>query len=361
MGRVLLVKLGAIGDVVMLLPAARALHERGEEVEWLCGQQVAPLLALYPWIRTVVADETALLRGSFRERASAMVGLWRHFAGLRYDWIATLYYDRRYALLTRTARTARRIALSAGARSRRILPGRSYPDEFARVLLEMPDDVRPESMLPVRPERLPAAPIARTAAVRIVLVPAGAHNLVREDALRRWPVESFAALAERLLAAGYEVLLSGGPGDRWASESFRSLAVIDCIGRHTLVETVALFESSDVVVTPDTGPLHLAGLTRASIVAIFGPTSPHNFLPRRARAVALWGGAEFACRPCYDGRNYAPCHRNECVRQISVERVLAEVQRQLRGRGIGALSRSVFLGLQTDAMPGAAGPEIFHV
>ncbi len=336
MSRVLLVKLGAIGDAVMLLPAARAMQARGDTVEWLCGKQIAPLLALYPWIMPIVADEAVLLRGSLLARLRALATLWKQFAGRRYDLIATVYYDSRYRLLTRSARAARTTWLSWEDRERRILPGRPYADEYARLLLGLTDDVRAETMAPVAPPILPDSPVPRSgSAPRVVLVPAGAKNLVREDALRRWPVQSFVVVARELLMQGCEVLLSGGPDDRWASAAFAGLPVLDLIGEHTLVGTVGLFDSSDVVVTPDTGPLHLAGITRASIVAIFGPTSPYAFLPQRPRVVALWGGERFACRPCYDGKNYAPCQNNACVQQVTPGMVIAAVNQMLTARRDG--------------------------
>jgi heptosyltransferase-2 len=109
----------------------------------------------------------------------------------------------------------------------------------------------------------------------------------------------------------------------------------DVVGRTSLVEMLALLESADVVVTHDTGPLHMAGITSAAVVGIFGPTDPRGRLPQRENTVALWGGEGFACRPCYDGREYAPCRDNGCVRQVTPTMVLAEVQRLLEARRTG--------------------------
>ena len=64
----------------------------------------------------------------------------------------------------------------------------------------------------------------------------------------------------------------------------------------------------------------------AAIVAIFGPTDPRGRLPQRHNTVALWGGEGFACRPCYDGRDYAPCPSNACVQQITPSMVFNEVE-----------------------------------
>ena len=59
MGRVLLVKLGSIGDALMVLPATQALRAAGHEIDWLCGDQVAPLLSLYPWLTPISVAEAS--------------------------------------------------------------------------------------------------------------------------------------------------------------------------------------------------------------------------------------------------------------------------------------------------------------
>lgn len=341
MRRVLLVKLGAIGDAVMLLPAAHALWQKGFRVEWMCGASVAPLLRLYPWIEPIVVDEPTFLRGSTGARIGELLRIWPHiwssFFGASYDLIATVYYDPRYRLLTLPARARRRVQLSHTARAGRLLPGRHHTDEFARILLGWPDDVRPLPLTPVPPPVLPASPRPRSGdRRRVLLVPGGARNLLRDDALRRWPTENYVEVARGLIDEGCEVLLSGGADDRWVSPTFADVAVENCIGELSLVETLGLMHDCDVVVTHDTGPLHLAGLSSAAIVSIFGPTDPRGRLPQRAGTLALWGGEGFACRPCYDGQAYAACHHNACMEQVSPAMVLAEIQQVLIAKEQGA-------------------------
>jgi heptosyltransferase-2 len=342
--RLLIVKLGAIGDAVMAIPAAYVMHREGYTVDWLCGEMIAPILRLYPWINVLAMEERPLLRGTMRERVRAMTTVWRELGGRRYDVCATLYYDRRYALLASTVRARRRIRLSWENRARELLPGRHHTDEYARILLGREDGEVPRQIAPVKVEGVPEAPVARVEGrPRVVLVPAGARNLMRDDALRRWPVECYAELAAALLRAGCEVMLVGGPEDIWASGAFAGMEVVDAIGRFSLVETLALLESAEVTVTHDTGPLHLAGITSTGIVAIFGPTDPRGRLPQRENCVALWGGEGFACRPCYDGRDYAPCTHNGCMRQVTPAMVLGEVERLLKARreGIALLPRVI--------------------
>jgi heptosyltransferase-2 len=336
--RLLLVKLGAIGDVVMAIPGAYAMHLQGHSVDWLCGETVAPVLELYPWIRPVMVNEQELLRGRAWQRIGALLRLWGRLAGRRYDLCATLYYDSRYRALTLPVRARRRWMLSKLDRATRLLPGRHHTDEYARILLGRGDGEAPMQLAPVPAQGLPETPLPRAAAEqRIVIVPAGARNLLRDDGLRRWPVESYVELAVALLQRGYRVVLCGGPEDVWASPLFAALAVTDLIGKLSLLQTLALLDSADVAVTHDTGPLHLAGLTSTAIVTVFGPTDPRGRLPQRANCVALWGGEGFACRPCYDGRDYAPCTYNGCVRQISPAMVLEQVEQLVRARAEGRM------------------------
>jgi heptosyltransferase-2 len=339
--RALILKFGAIGDVVMAIPAAHALYLRGYTIDWLTSETAAPILHLYPWINVLTIDERQLIEGSKLRSLRATLKLWRRFFLARYDLCATLYYDTRYKLLTFPIRARRKVLLSRTDRATMLLPGRHHTDEYARILLahtynvqrttynpptSITDDETPYQLSPIPAQNLPPNPIPFTLKPRIVLIPAGARNLMRDDALRRWPIENYVALATALLARNYEVILSGGPTDTWATPHFAGLPVTNVIGQHTLLETLALFDSATVTITHDTGPLHLAGLTHTAILTIFGPTDPHGRLPQRHNCVALWGGEGFACRPCYDGRNYAPCHNNGCIQQITPAMALAETE-----------------------------------
>jgi heptosyltransferase-2 len=334
--RVLIIKFGAIGDVVMAIPAVHALHLAGAKVDWVCGPAVAPLLECYPWIRTIVVDDRAILKGSAAERVRELFGLWWAVGWVKYDLCATLYYDSRYRIVTIPVRSERRILLSRGQRGRKLVAARHHCDEYARILLEEADSCRPESRMPLRPERLPECGLpARRAAVRVGIVPGGASNMMRQQTLRRWPVARYAALARELLGRGYEVVLIGGPEDAWVRPEFSGLGVIDSIGILSLPEVIAACDTCDVVVSHDTGPMHLAGLSRAALLGLFGPTDPGNFLPRREGVRGIWGGEGFACRPCYDGRDFAPCLDNGCMQQITTRMVLSQMDELLAERADG--------------------------
>jgi heptosyltransferase-2 len=163
----------------------------------------------------------------------------------------------------------------------------------------------------------------------VAIVPGGTRNVLREEALRRWPVENYRELARRLLAAGHEVVLIGDSADVVMRPYFEDMKVTDCIGACSLPETLAVLRDADVVVSHDTGPLHFARLVRTPAVALFGPTEPRNMVGEDDDIDVLWGGASLPCRPCYDGRNYAACSNNLCMKDIGVDVVMQAVEARL--------------------------------
>lgn len=347
MARLLIVKFGAIGDVVMALPAARALYERDgshSRIDWVCGPVVAPLLDCYPWIRTIVADDQAILKGSAIQRVTALARLWQTIGSAKYELCATLYYDARYRVVTLPVRARRKILLSRVDREGKLVAARHHSDEYARILLSEEDTCRRKSLPPLRPEQLPISGLPlRGEAVRVGLVPGGASNMLRQQTLRRWPVESYAELARLLLTRGYEVVLMGGQEDAWVRPEFSELAVIDAIGTLNLPDVISACDTCDVVVSHDTGPMHLAGLSTAALIGLFGPTDPWNFLPRREGIRGIWGGEGFACRPCYDGRDFAPCRNNGCMQQITPQLVLQQMDKLLAERIMGKAERPMIV------------------
>jgi len=344
MSRVLIVKLGAIGDVIMAIPAVLALHEGGAQIDWVCGPTVAPLLACYPWIRLIIADDRAILTGSVPKRLLALAKLWKQIGRFEYELSATLYYDARYKLLTLPVRSRRKIRLSWTARDSRLIPARHHTDEYVRILLDQADTCRVQSTAPTRPEQLPKSPLPLPSkAIRVAIVPGGASNMLRQQVLRRWPVARYVELTRELIIRGYEVVLLGGPDDVWVKPEFAQLPVLDTIGVLSLPEVVAVCDSCDVVVAHDTGPMHLAALSNAALVCLFGPTDPGNFMPQRKKVRGIWGGEGFACRPCHDGRDFAQCHDNGCMQQITTKMVLYQLDALLSERMSGGIGSQLVI------------------
>jgi heptosyltransferase II len=320
--RFLIIKIAALGDIAVasaLLERIRSVHPDAH-VTWLVGTKGADLVRLFGGVDEVLTvDEERLLVGSLSQRLLGVSGVWRQLVARRFDHVLLLHADRRYRILTLPLAFSRVSALEHG-----VLPmlDRSRADEYARLLdgQESRGPITGHYRLSDIRDQLPK-PDGRPPSRAIVFAPGGARNVLRDDALRRWPVENYRELARRLLAADYEVVLIGDGGDVGVREQFQGLEVTDRIGTLSLTEALCVLRDARIVVTHDTGPLHFARLVRTPVIALFGPTDPRHVVGHDMTIVALWGGADLACRPCYDGRDYAACTNNLCIKEVSVDSV----------------------------------------
>jgi heptosyltransferase-2 len=265
-----------------------------------------------------------------------MVSLWRRLSRYRFTEVLIAHADRRFALIALGCRGAR-VAMLSRAISERTNPiqGRFYGDEYAR-LLDATKTMGPVTMrhdiADVRAMLWADGPPSEAPRRRplVVLAPGGARNVLRDAPVRRWPVDRYALVARTLIERGCEVALAGDDGDRWVLDAFAGVAVRDVVGRASLEETLRLLAAASLVVSHDTGPMHLARAVRAPLIALFGPTMPRQMLGTTpSTVVTLWGGDKLPCRPCYNGRDFADCRDNLCMQDISAQLVIDHALRLL--------------------------------
>ncbi len=151
---------------------------------------------------------------------------------------------------------------------------------------------------------------------------------------KRWPAGNFVKLAKMLLERfeDIEIMLPGSSKDlRLTQQIVSEVGAERCYtfaGRTDLNELAAFFKRASLVVSADSGPLHLASATGASTIGLFGPTS-HKMTGPRGRGRNIIIQSDIPCRiPCYVER-CAMDH--ECMRSITPERVFAEAERVLAG------------------------------
>ncbi len=95
-----------------------------------------------------------------------------------------------------------------------------------------------------------------------------------------------------------------------------SSGVLNLAGKTDLAELAGIFSLCDLVVTPDTGPMHLAAAVKAPLIALFGPTAPWRTGPY-GKSHLIFRKA-LACSPCFR----KTCSTVECMKSITVEEVL---------------------------------------
>lgn len=324
MKKYLIIKLAAIGDVVMAMPMVREIRKREPDayITWVCGQAVKELLAVLPIDEIITVNERNLLRGNKLEKIQEVLLLWKKLSGRTYDIVAVGHADRRYQWLIRPVKAGcvRRFSHVIGSMCP--IPGRHHTDEYVRLIY--PDIGKNQVIEAIHldfPLGSSFAKMLNSCSKNAILLPGGAKNLLADDFYRRWPIENYTELAKLLISNGWQVILCGAEGDQWTTEYFSSLPVINWIGQTTLCDMVAVFNHADTVVTHDSGPMHLAGAADCRLLALFGPTNPMEKVPRRPGVQYLWRGEHMSCCPCYDGKIYAPCQDNICMKAISAVEV----------------------------------------
>lgn len=156
-----------------------------------------------------------------------------------------------------------------------------------------------------------------------------AMNVSARWQTKRWPSASFAAVADRLQQEGSgPVVMIGGPDERADVAAVRGLmktAPIDLTGATTVGLLPALLSRAALLITNDSGPMHIAAAVGTPIVALFGPTSAARTGPYGAGHQILTENVP--CRPCFSRtcRNSLPL---ECLRAVSPEQVLAAARLQ---------------------------------
>ena len=150
---------------------------------------------------------------------------------------------------------------------------------------------------------------------------------------RCWPAERFVAVGNALARHGWRVLILGGPKEREATLALaeqmdpRPVAVA---GELTFRQMAALIDRTALLITGDTGPMHVAAALETPQVALFGPTSPAWYGPRTDTCLPLLHPVP--CGPCDKKhcRNLQNPHL--CMTLLTVEEVLAAAQRLLTER-----------------------------
>jgi len=300
-GPILLVRLGAIGDVIRTLPALAWLRESfpGVDVDWLVEERSAGLLRGHPDLRqTIVFKRRDLAKQAWRLRLGSATSTLRGAIGRlrdgRYTAVVDFQGSLKSALLARASGCDVRIGLAPGHGregshrfyTRRVDPG---PERISRVdrnfrLLEplgcpavTPPDDRPMGHLPLSDaDRGWAggvlASLAPADAPRVLLYPGTSQR----QAYKRWPAGRYGFVAGRLRDEGVQVLVAGGPGEEEIVDKVRQATSSppEAVPASTLTQLAALLAEVDLFVGGDTGPMHLAWSVGTRVLGLFGATDP---------------------------------------------------------------------------------------
>jgi lipopolysaccharide heptosyltransferase II len=325
---VLLVRFSSIGDILLTTPLIRALARRHPDAKLVCvtKRSMAPLVSEHPCVSEVVSLEPDESVRHLAQRLSALApthGLDLH-ASLRSAALRVLVRCSWSGFAKhKLARTAL-ISTKVDFYGRPVAVAERY-FEAARALDVHPDGQPPQFFLkPAARDRVDrwlaekGLGNARLAA----LAPGAAH------ATKRWPVAHWVGLAQRLRDDGYAVVAVGGPDDRGLARQLEAGGVAQsAAGEFSLQETGALLTRARVLVSGDTGVMHMATGVGTPVVALFGPTvEQFGFFPYRAPSIVLQ--RELACRPCSStGTPVCPLGHHRCLADLPPAEVADAVER----------------------------------
>lgn len=332
-GRVLVIRLSALGDVLFALETVAALHRERPDVaiDFLVEDRFAGLLQDHPQIARVLVYPR-------RNKLAIAGSLWR-LRRTRYDVVLDLHGILKSGMHVLCARAAHKLGAAAPATREgaercygRIVPvPQPLPHRAAIGHLLLRDlGLSGEPAAPVLAAVPPPPTLLAGIPRPLVLLHPGTSAFA---AFKRWPVGHFATLAARLTARGIGVLVGYGPGEAELAAPVLAAAPaargIDG-GALGLRGLAGVLQQCAVVVAADTGPLHVAAAVGARCVALFGPKDASRYGPRGHGGIVhevLW--RDVPCRPC----KRRDCVSPLCVLGIPVDAAEAAVLRQLTAAG----------------------------
>ena len=321
----LLVRFSSIGDVLLTTPLVRVLRTRHPDarIVFVTKQTMAPLVADNPHVSDVVALEPGEPVRSLARRLAAFEptrGLDLH-GSLRSTALRFLlrcpwggYSKRKFA---RGLLVSTKINLYGDP-----VPVAERYFQAARGLDVRPDGHGPDFSLGQGAKDWARAWLSDhgLAGPYVVLAPGAAHFT------KRWPLDHWRAAAQRMRDRGVALVTVGGAEDRPLGEALAPLAV-NTAGMTSLQQTGALLARARLVVSGDTGVMHMATGVGTPVVALFGPTvQQFGFFPYRGRAEVLERSLD--CRPCsVMGGDRCPMGHHRCLQDIGPEDVVRAATR----------------------------------
>jgi ADP-heptose:LPS heptosyltransferase len=357
---ILLVKIGALGDVVFALPAAAAIKAACPDarVTWAVGGSFGELLDGHPHVdRRLEIDDRRFFSRNPLERTRAVLELGARLER-RYDLILIAHRAVAYATVLRPLVRGIMVQLARSADDNRgwrgavrmgvVVPPRSLHESLAiRQLVEAGLAALTGEAVEVAswswdyahiddmPDNLPAS--------FVVVHAGGGSNPATEFVLKRWP--HVHELVEKLVTeTDHDVVLVGGPSEAGEARALAETVaatvspaaaarVHDLVGRTSIRSLVGVLRRARLVVGVDSGPLHLADSLGVPCVGLYGATSPVSWGLLGERAIQLSSGAD--CSPCYrdDGRFPRCPYGVKCMVDLSVGEVLDAVNAMSKDDG----------------------------
>ena len=353
MKRILIVKMWALGDILMATPLVRALRREypGCHITWLVERQYADVLRGTPLIDEVIAFDSATWRRHYRygqiiPYLKISMAMRRRLNASKFDISINLTAEKWWSMWFNAAP----IRIGLFPRVRPGLIGRVYTTAIPRApepwlhntehyllpaaALGIAEPFEKQMVVGIAPEdRAAVAQFLKDKADYDPRKPILLLHPGTSQASKCWPAEYFAQVADAL-AGRYNVVVTGSPNERDLAQSVADAAriappIVAAGALPNVRQTAALVDLAAVVVTGDTSILHIASALDTPLVGVYGSTRPKDNAPLFGRSALLYDDT-VPCSPCY--KSSCPLHDGDfmrCMRQIAPHRVLASIEELL--------------------------------
>ena len=340
---ILIIKLSAIGDVVHTLPLLEVMRKNLPEarLDWVVEEESSQIIDAHDGIDTVIISrrkswQKRLLRG--REGVTAFREIIRFIKELRsheYDLVIDLQGLFKSAILTGLARGKRKIGPSWGREGSQLFlterpflvdPEEHAVDKYLKVAEYLECEKNSwKGHVPIRK--------SDRSSIQRLLHDKGigeemllAINPIAKWKTKLWEPQKFAILADRLQKElAFKIIFTGSRQDRDEIDDIikrMEEKPINLAGKTSLKELAYLYSKCQLLITTDTGPMHIAAAMGCPVVALFGPTAPWRTGPygRDHKVVR----DEIECSPCFKKR----CGHLSCMKNITVDKIFETVKKQ---------------------------------
>lgn len=324
----LIIRPGGIGDAVHLIPLLQRLRENfpAAKITLLVERRNSGLFTLSPVAVTVWCyDRPAQFFQALRGRYDVVID--------------SEQWHRLSAIVARLVRAPVTIGFASNERQRLFTDSLTYAqnDYEAEVFLSLltplaippkPFSSLPWLQIPLKTQEYVALLLAKIKGRYVVLFPGASI------AARHWGGDRFRLLAQMIHESGWQVLVVGGREDcATAATICQDGCGHDFSGKTSLAETAALIAGADLLVSGDSGLLHIGVALGVPTVSLFGPGIAQKWAPRGARHSVL--NLQLSCSPCTLFGTTPPCTKDlACLSMISVDAVFYAVKKQLQENGI---------------------------
>ncbi|MFH0996199.1 MAG: lipopolysaccharide heptosyltransferase II [Pseudomonadota bacterium] len=342
---ILIIKLSAIGDVIHTLPALNAIRSAypSAHITWLIEEAAAPLIIGHSALDRVIVSRRKswikdLRKGQWKSVIRQAAGLVQTLRDTAYDLVFDFQALLKSGVLVAISRGRRKIGFGRGMEHQE----HSYlflNEAVAPVDMNCHAILRSLMMLDAAgihsrsiTYRLPIHDADRKQVARLLSQegikaarPLICINPVAKWTTKLWPNALFAELADRL-SETYRIIpvFTGAPEDKETVQDILSRMkspAADLTGKTSLKTLAALYDAADMLISTDTGPMHLGAAVNTPVVALFGPTAPWRTGPMGDNHQVI--RADLPCSPCFKRQ----CSICDCMNHIRVDQVLEGVAR----------------------------------